>query len=138
MTAGAIALRLEASPTSRSIEYSLTAPCAAAALIAHHRNEQVGDAGRAHVAKRGELLTIDTIEQQDAATEHLALVHRLQRPRRGSLLRMHHHFQIARLQLFHAAIEYDPPAIDEHDLGEHVLDLVHLVCRHHIVRLRSK
>ena len=33
--------------------------CLAVRLIAHHGNEQVGDAGRAHVAKRGELLTID-------------------------------------------------------------------------------
>ena len=41
----------------------LAAPCAglapAARLIAHHGNEQVGDAGRAHVAERGELLAID-------------------------------------------------------------------------------
>ena len=28
-------------------------------MIAHHGNEQVGDAGRAHIAKRGELLAID-------------------------------------------------------------------------------
>ena len=35
-------------------------------LIAHHGNEQVGDAERAHLAKRGELVTIDMIEQQDA------------------------------------------------------------------------
>ncbi len=84
-------------------------------LIAHHGNEQVGDAGRAHLAQRGELLAIDAIEQQDAAAEHLALVHRLERARRGQLLGMHHHFQIARLEFFHAAIEYDAAAIDEHD-----------------------
>jgi hypothetical protein len=45
--------------------------------IPHHGNEQVGDAGRAHVAKCGDVLTIDAIEQQDAATEQLALVNRL-------------------------------------------------------------
>ena len=28
-------------------------------LIAQHRHKQVGDAGRAHFAKRGELLTIE-------------------------------------------------------------------------------
>ena len=76
---------------------------AAAPLIAQHGNEQVGDARRAHVAKRGELLAIDAIEQQDAAAEHLALVNRLERPCCGDLLGMHHHFQIARLEFFHAA-----------------------------------
>jgi hypothetical protein len=28
-------------------------------LISDHGNEQIGNAGRAHVAKRGELLTIE-------------------------------------------------------------------------------
>ena len=102
-----------------------------AALIAEHGNKQVGDAGLAHFAKRGELLAFDTIEQQDAPPEHLALVNRLQRPCCGDLLGIHHHFQIARLEFFHAAIEYDAAAVDEHDIGEHVLDLFHLVCRHH-------
>ena len=44
---------------------------------------------------------------------------------------MHHHFQIARLDLFHAAVEHDPAAVDEHHVGEHVLDLFDLVGRHH-------
>src|SRR2546430_9043063 len=44
-----------------------------AALIAEHGNKQVGDARRSHVAKRGELLAFDTIEQQDAAPEHLEI-----------------------------------------------------------------
>src|SRR5882672_4013501 len=113
------------------MEYSSGRSLCLAGLIAHHGNEQVGNAGRAHVAKRGELLTIDSIEQQDAATEHLALVHRLEPPCRGYLLGMHHHFQIARLQLFHAAIEYDAAAVDEHDIREDVLDLFHLMCGHH-------
>jgi len=30
----------------------------------HHGNEHIGDAGRAHFAKAGELLTSDMIEQQ--------------------------------------------------------------------------
>jgi hypothetical protein len=33
-------------------------------LIAHHGNEEVGDAGRANVAKRRELLAIDMIGLQ--------------------------------------------------------------------------
>ena len=43
---------------------------------------------------------------------------------------MHHHFQIARLEFFHAAAEYDAAAIDEHDIRENVMDLFHLMCRH--------
>src|SRR5205814_9643829 len=50
-----------------------------AALIADHGNKQVGDARRSHVAKGGKLLAFDTIEQQDAAPEHLAFMNRLQR-----------------------------------------------------------
>jgi len=44
-----------------------------AALIAEHGNKQVGDARRSHVAKRGELLAFDTIEQQDAAPKPLGV-----------------------------------------------------------------
>src|SRR6266849_2513902 len=113
------------------MEYSSSPSLDRAALIAEHGNKQVGDARRAHVAKGGELLALDTIEQQDAAPEHLALVHRLQRPCCGDLLGIHHHFQIARLEFFHAAIEYDAAAVDEHDIGEDVLDLFHLMCGHH-------
>ncbi len=57
-------------------------------------------------------------------------MHRLERPRRGDLLGIHHHFQIARLEFFHAAIEDDAAAVDEHEIGEDVLDLFHLMGRH--------
>src|SRR5204863_490607 len=82
---------------------------------------------RSHVAKRGELLAFDTIEQQDAAPEHLAFVNRLQRPCCGDLLGIHHHFQIARLEFFHAAIEHHAAAVNEHDIGQDVLNLFHLM-----------
>ena len=78
----------------------------------------------------GTTVALDGIEQQDAPSEHLALLDRLQRPRRGDLLGMHRHLQVARFQFFHAAIEHDAPAADEHDVGEHMLDLFHLVRRH--------
>src|SRR5580692_11224320 len=105
-------------------------------LIAHYGNEQVGDAGCAHVAKRSQLLTANLIqchqiEQQNAATDRLAFVHRLECPCHRDLLGMHCHFQIARLQLFHAALEYDAAAVDEHEIGEDVLDLFHLMRRHY-------
>ncbi len=41
------------------------------------------------------------------------------------------YFQVTRLECFHRAIEDDPAAMDEHDIGEHVLDLVHLMRRQH-------
>src|SRR5439155_21245961 len=116
--------------TSRWIEYSLTRSLGCDTLIDHHGNEQVGDAGRAHVAKRCQSLTIHSIEKHDATTDRVAFVHRLERLCRRGLLGTHHHFQIARLQLFHAAIEYDAAAVNEHDIGEHVLNLVDLMCRH--------
>src|SRR6202166_2124468 len=113
------------------MEYSSSPSLGRAALIAEHGNKQVGDARRSHVAKRGELLAFDTIEQQDAAPEHLAFVNRLQRPCCGDLLGIHHHFQIARLEFFHAAIEYDAAAVNEYDIGQDVLNLFHLMGGHH-------
>src|SRR5438876_4151485 len=102
-----------------------------AVLIGHHCDEQVGDAGPAHFAERSELLTIDTIEQQNAATEHLALVNWLEHPCSCRFFGIHHHFHIARLEFFHAASEYDAATIDEHHISENVLDLVHLMCGDH-------
>src|SRR5438045_5251443 len=102
-----------------------------ARLIAHHGNEQIGNAGPAYLAKWRELLTIDTTEQQDAAPECLPLVNRLESPRSGDLFGLHHHFQIPQLKFVHAAAEYDAPAIDEHHISENVLDFVDLMSRHH-------
>jgi len=45
--------------------------------IPHHSDKQIGDAWPAQIAERGELATIDTVEQHHAAPEHLALKHRL-------------------------------------------------------------
>src|SRR5260370_35766475 len=105
------------------MEHSSSSSLGRAALSAEPGNKRVGDARRSHVAKRGELLAFDTIEQQDAAPEHLAFVNRLQHPCCAELFGMHHHFQIARLEFFHAAIEYDAAAVNEHDIGQDVLNL---------------
>src|SRR5260221_12903834 len=113
------------------MEYSSSPSLGRAALIAEHGYKQVGDAWRSHVAKRGELLAFDTIEQQDAAPEHLAFVDRLQHPCRADLLGIHQHCQIARLEFLHAAIEYDAAAVNEHDIGQDVLNLFHLMGGHH-------
>src|SRR6266704_4997777 len=77
------------------------------------------------------ILLFDRVEQQDAAPEHLAFVNRLQRPCGGDLLGIPHHFQIARLEFFHAAIEHDAAAVNEHDIGQDVLNLFHLMGGHH-------
>ena len=37
----------------------------------------------------------------------------------------------ARLEFFHAAVEYNAAAIDEHEVSEDVLDLLHLMGGHH-------
>ena len=70
------------------------------------------------------------IEKEDAAAEHLALVNRLQHPRRGDLLRNHHQFEIAGLEFLHAAPKHDATAIDEHQIGKNVLHLFDLMSRH--------
>src|SRR5439155_22122371 len=101
------------------------------AVIDEHDLEQVGDARLAHFAECGQLLTVDVIEQQDGAAEQLALVKRLERPCCRDMLGIHHRFQIARLEVLHAALENDATAVDEHEIGEDVLDLFHLMCRHH-------
>src|ERR1700676_2811965 len=112
------------------MEYSSSRSLCLARLIPDHGNEQVGDARRAHVSQRGEMLSIDVIEQQDAPAEHLALVNRLEGAGCGDVFRTHHQFYIARLEFFHAAIEYDSTAVDEHEIGKDVLDLFHLMCGH--------
>src|SRR5437879_10382847 len=113
------------------MEYSSSPSLGRAAFIAEHGNKQVGDARRSHVAKRGELLAFDTIEQQDAAPEHLAFVNRPERPCCAELFGMHHQFRIAQFEFFHAAIEYDAAAVNEHDIGQDVLNLFHLMGGHH-------
>ena len=44
---------------------------------------------------------------------------------------MHQHLEITLLQFLHAAAEHDAAAIDEHKIGEHMLDLFHFVRRHY-------
>src|SRR5207245_7539271 len=101
--------------------YSSSGSLCLISLIADHGNEQVGDAWRAHVAERSELLPIDPIEQQDAAAEHLALMNGLQCARFGDMLGVHHHLAVAGLELLHAALEHDATAVDEQDIGEGIL-----------------
>jgi hypothetical protein len=43
---------------------------------------------------------------------------------------MHRHLPKLRLDLLYAPAEHDPAAVDEHEVGEDVLDFLHLVRRH--------
>src|SRR5437763_11878924 len=86
-------------------------------MTAHQRDEQVANAGRAHLAQCRELLGISTIEQQDAATNHPAFVYWLECPRCGHPLGMHHNFEVAGLHFFRAALEDHTAAVNEHDIG---------------------
>src|SRR6185312_3346979 len=93
--------------------------------------EYIGDTRRAYVAELLELRAIRALEEQGAAAEELTLMERLERTRRGQALGVHRHLRIPRLEVLHAAGEHDPPAVDEHEIGEHVLDLLDLMRRHH-------
>src|ERR1017187_7936776 len=115
----------------RWMEWSSSRSLSFAGLISNYGNEQVGDARGAYIAERRELLTIGTIEEQYAAPENLTLVNGLEGAGRGHLFGMHHHFQIARFEFFHAATENDATPVDEHQIGEDVLDLFHSMRRHH-------
>src|ERR1051325_10146469 len=84
--------------------------------VTHHCDEQVRDAWPADIAHRRELATIDAVEQHHAAAKHLALMNRLERSRTIDMIGMQHHFDIARIELFHAALEHDAPVIDEHEV----------------------
>src|ERR1700678_3346549 len=62
----------------RSMAYSLSDSWCRAGLISQQSNEQVGDAGRAHVAEPGQLLPFNVIKEQHAAAERLALANRFE------------------------------------------------------------
>src|SRR5579871_1230628 len=87
-------------------------------VVAHHRDKQIRDARRPHFTKRRQLLPVHAVIQQDASPENLPLLDRLQRACRRRLLRLHHHFGIAQLELFHAATQRNAPVVDEHQVGQ--------------------
>ena len=58
-------------------------------------------------------------------------MHRFESACGREVLGIHHHFDVARIELFHAALQHDPAAIDKHQIGEHVLHLLHLMGGHH-------
>ena len=51
----------------------------------------------------------------------------IQRARSRQLLRIHHDFEVASLELFHGALEDDPPTIDEDKIGQDIFDLIDLM-----------
>src|SRR5262249_41169419 len=102
-----------------------------AGLIADNSNEQVGNRRCTHFPKLHKSTSFDTIEHQHRASEYLPFIHWFQCSRRRDLIGSDSHFQITRLELFHAATEHDSPTVNEHQVRQDVLQLFHLMCRHH-------
>src|SRR5438477_7698596 len=99
-------------------------------MRAHHGDKQIGNARAAYLAERSELVAADAIKQQNASTENGPLVHRLQGACGGEVLRIHHHFEVTRIEFFHAALEHDAATVDENQVREHILYFFHLMCCH--------
>jgi hypothetical protein len=77
------------------------------------------------------LLAVRVIEEQDAAAEELAFMQGFERARCGKLIGIDSYFEVARFEFVHAAGENDAPVIDEHEIGQDMLDLFDLVGSHH-------
>src|SRR4029077_16676373 len=99
-------------------------------MRAHYGNKQIGNARAAHLAHRFELVAVNAIEQQHAAPENWPLVHRFEGACDGEVLGIHHHFEVTRVEFFHAALEHDPATVDEHQVRQNVLDLLDLMGCH--------
>src|SRR5207253_8051478 len=52
-----------------------------------------------------------------------------ERTRAVEMIRMNHHFDIAGLEIFHAAFQNKPAAIDEDEIGQDILDFFDLMRR---------
>src|ERR1700757_2687090 len=106
-------------------------PSTAGQRQTHHGDEQIGDARTAHLAKCFELIAINAIKQQNASTENRAFLHRFESTCGSEVFGIHHHFNIPRVEFFHAALEDDPATVDEHEVRQNVLDLFHLMRGHY-------
>src|SRR5437899_8203573 len=92
-------------------------------VIRHYCNEHVRDARSAYLAQRRELVAVNAIKQQNASTENRTFVHRFERACGGEMLGIDHHFNVTRVEFFHAALEHDPATVDEHEVRQNVLNL---------------
>src|SRR5438552_4934744 len=99
-------------------------------VIRHHGDEHVRDARSAYLAQRRELLAVNAIKQQHAAPENRTSVNSLESARSGEMLGIDHHFNVTRVEFFHAALQHDPATVDEHEVRQNVLNLFHLMCCH--------
>src|SRR5579871_515280 len=55
---------------------------------------------------------------------------RLDRSCRSKTFGVYRDLYVTRLEILHAAIEHNAAAIDEHEISEDMLDVLHLMCRH--------
>ncbi|MGH9523428.1 MAG: hypothetical protein ACRD3E_12950, partial [Terriglobales bacterium] len=95
--------------------------------LANDGNEEVGDAGRANLAKFSERLAIATVEQEHAAAKPVALGDGFESAGGRKLIGADGQLGIARLDLLHRAGENDAAAIDEQHVRQNALDLLDLV-----------
>src|SRR5262249_10080735 len=110
-----------------SIECSSRCSLRHAALSSHDCNKQVSDRGRAHLAQLHQTSALDAIEHKDRAPEHLTFEYGFQCAGRYNLIGVHCYFHISRLELFHAAAQYDSAAINEPQIRKDVLQFFDLV-----------
>src|SRR6266853_4726191 len=89
-----------------------------ARVIRHHGDKEIGDARAPHLAQRLELVTVNVIKQQNAPAEHRTFMYWLESACSGEALGIHQHFDVTRVELFHAALQHDATAIDEHQIGQ--------------------
>src|SRR6187551_3462463 len=81
-------------------------------FFSHDRDEHVGNARASRFPKACDLFAIRVFEEEHGASKNRALINRLERTSRVELLRVHHHFEVARLEILHAALQDDLPVID--------------------------
>src|ERR1700751_452070 len=88
----------------------------------HYCNENIGDARSAYLAQRCQLIAVNAIEQQHAATENRTFMHRFECASSGEVLRIYHHLNVTCFEFFHAALQHDSAAVDKHQIGQNILD----------------
>src|SRR6266498_3062057 len=67
-------------------------------VVTHYGDKEIGDARAAYLAQRFELVPVDAIEQQNAASKNRSLMHRFEGACGVEVLGIHHHFEVTRVE----------------------------------------